>query len=102
MDMKSTFFNGHLEGEIYKYHPQRIEVLGNECFFCRLMNPLYGLKQAPKAWYIKIDKYLVEQGFQWSPLDANLYIKRSGNDIILLVIYVDDMIIIGSETNMIE
>ena len=37
-----------------------------------------------------------------NPSNANLYVKRSGNDIILLVIYVDDIIIISSEENMIE
>jgi hypothetical protein len=54
------------------------------------------------AWYIKIDRYLDEQGFQWSPSDSNLYVKSIGNDIILLVIYVDDIIITGSEASAIE
>ena len=62
---------------------------------------LYGLKQAPRAWYIKIDRYLDEQGFQRSPLDSNMYVKRVGNNIIILVIYVDDIIITGSEASAI-
>lgn len=66
------------------------------------MKALYGLKQAPKAWYIKIRKYLVDQGFHWNPSDPNLYLKSNGNDIILLVLYVDDIIIKGNETHAIE
>jgi hypothetical protein len=52
--------------------------------------------------YIKIVRFLDEQGFQRSPLDSNLYVKSIGNDIILLVIYVYDIIITGSEASVIE
>jgi hypothetical protein len=46
--------------------------------------------------------YLDEQGFQHSPSYSNLYIKSIGNYTILLVIYVIDIIIIGSEASVIE
>lgn len=42
-----------------------------------------------------------EQGFQRSPSDSNLNVKRVGNDIIFLVVYVDDIIITGCEANAI-
>jgi hypothetical protein len=102
MDVKSAFLNGDLEEEVYMYQPQGFQVPGKEHLVCRLKKALYGLKQAPQAWYIKIDRYLDEQGFQQSPSNSNLYIKSVGNDIILLVIYVDDIIIIGSEASVIE
>jgi hypothetical protein len=51
---------------------------------------------------MNIDKDLDEQGFQLSPLDSNMYAKRIGNYIILLVIYVDDIIITGSDKRDIE
>lgn len=60
------------------------------------------MKQAPRAGYIKIDRYLDEQGFQRSPSDSTTYVKRVGNDIILLVIYVDDIVVTGSEEKAIE
>jgi len=59
------------------------------------------MKQTPRAWFIKIDRYLDEQGFQQSPSYSNMYVKRVGNDVILLVIYVDDIIITGSEASAI-
>jgi len=43
-----------------------------------------------------------EKGFQQSPSTSNLYVKSIGNDIILLVIYVDDIIIMGSEASAIQ
>jgi hypothetical protein len=54
---------------------------------------LYGLKQAPRAWYIRIDHYLLKDGFSRSENEPTLYIKvnQQGN-ILILCLYVDDMI----------
>ena len=102
MNLKSASLNKDLEEVVYMYQPEGFQVSGKEQFVCKLKKALYGLKQAPRAWYIKIDRYLVERGFWWSPSYASLYAKSSGTDIILLVIYVDDIIIIGSEASMNE
>eukprot|EP01018_Ginkgo_biloba_P028622 Gb_03615 [translate_table: standard] len=101
MDVMSAFLNGELEEEVYMCQPQGFQVPGREHLVCRLQKALYGLKQAPQAWYINIDTWLGEQGFQKSPR-SQLYVKSSGGRIILLVIYVDDIIITGSETKGIE
>jgi hypothetical protein len=53
MDVKSVFFNGDLEEEVYMYQPQGFQVPRMEHLVCRLKKALYGLKQAPWAWYIK-------------------------------------------------
>lgn len=42
---------------------------------CRLKKDMYGLKQAPKAWYTRLDKYLLQQGFNKGTTDSNLYNK---------------------------
>ena len=46
---------------------------------------LYGLKQAPRAWYGKIDKYFLDNGFQRSESEPNLYVKSKDTDEILIV-----------------
>jgi hypothetical protein len=97
LDVKSAFLNEDLKELVYMCQPKGFQVAGKEHLVCRLKKALYGLKQAPRAWYIKIDRYLVQQGFQRSPSNSNLYVKRVGNEIILLVVYVDDIIITGSE-----
>jgi hypothetical protein len=61
----------------------------------RLKKTLYGLKQAPKAWSDKIHQYLVTSGFQTSNVDFSLYVKKIDHGILVIVIYVDDLIIIG-------
>jgi hypothetical protein len=58
MDVKTTFFNGIIEKEVYIEQRQGFEVNEKEYHVCRLKKPLYGLKQARRAWYSRIDGYL--------------------------------------------
>jgi hypothetical protein len=62
---------------------------------CRLKKALYSLKQAPRAWSNKIGQYLVTSGFQTSNANFSLYVKKTDHGIVVIVIYVDDLIIIG-------
>ncbi len=64
---------------------------------CRLKRALYGMKLAPCAWYTRIDISFTGLGFTKSEANANLYpIVVEGNSLII-VIYVDDLILIGDE-----
>eukprot|EP00253_Pinus_taeda_P032920 PITA_32920 len=51
---------------------------------------------------MKIDQYLTDHGFQRSPSDANLYIKHTGDDILFVVVYVDDLIITSNSAHLIH
>jgi hypothetical protein len=57
----------------------------------RLKKVLYGLKQPPRAWSNKMGWYLITSGFQTSNAKFSLY-----RGIIIIVIYVDDLIVIGN------
>jgi len=48
MDVKTAFFNGELEEEIYMDQLDEFIAQGQEGKVCRLLKSLYGLKQAPK------------------------------------------------------
>jgi hypothetical protein len=63
----------------------------------KLNKALYSLKQSPRAWYSRIDHYLLKDGFSRSKNEPTLYIKvnQQGN-ILILCICVDDMIYIGN------
>jgi hypothetical protein len=97
MDVKTTFLNGIIEEEVYIEQPQGFEVHGRESHVCRLKKALYGLKQAPRAWYSRIDSYLQQMGFEKSEADPNLYYILVGEDPLILVLYVDDLFLTGSE-----
>ena len=58
---------------------------------CRLKKALYGLKQVPRAWYSRLDKYLQKQGFKREGVDNNIYIKSHENELLIVVVYVDDI-----------
>lgn len=58
------------------------------------------MTQAPRAWYEKIDSYLINSSFIKSSII--LYVKHSNGKILLIVVYVDDFIIItGSDEKLI-
>ena len=63
---------------------------------CILKKALYGLKEAPRAWYSRLDKYLQKKGFKKGGVDINLYIKANENELLIVVVYVDD-IMFGSK-----
>jgi hypothetical protein len=97
MDVKTTFLNGIIEEEVYIEQPQGFEVSGKESHVCRLKKALYGLKQAPRAWYSRIDGYLQSMGFTKSEADSNLYYIFVETDLLILVLYVDDLFLTGAE-----
>lgn len=102
MDVKSAVLNGELKEKVYMTQPLGFKVVGKEHQVCGLVKALHGLEQGPRAWYIKIGKYLIDHGFRRSPSDSHLYVKHTGSDILILVVYVDDLIIIGSSIYLID
>ncbi|RVW69234.1 Retrovirus-related Pol polyprotein from transposon RE1 [Vitis vinifera] len=69
---------------------------------CRLQKALYGLKQAPRAWFHKLSSFLLQIGFQCSRVDASLFYFHSAYDIIILLIYVDDILITGNNPSRVH
>lgn len=97
MDVKTTFLNGKLSEEVYLEQPEGFEIHDIESHVCRLKEALYGLKQAPRAWYERIDTYLLGLGFSKNDADPNLYYKRNRDDMLILILYVDDLLITRSD-----
>ena len=97
MDVKTTFLNGKIEEEVYIEQPEGFETFDRELHVCRLKRALYGLKQAPRAWYTMIDNYFTGLGFTKSEADANLYRIMVEGKPLIIVLYVDDLILIGDD-----
>eukprot|EP00253_Pinus_taeda_P001575 PITA_01575 len=95
MDVKTAFLNGFIQEEVYIEQPQGFEVHGKKSHVCRLKKALYGLKQAPRAWYSRIDTYLQGMGFTKSEVDPNFYFIVIGEEPLILVLYVDELVITG-------
>ena len=69
---------------------------------CRLNKALYGLKQAPGAWYEKFKTALLQWGFTNSKYDSSLFIYKNQSHVLLLLVYVDDILITGSSSKLIN
>ena len=65
---------------------------------CRLRKSLYGLKHSPLAWFGKFNQAIEAFGKQKSKFDHSVLYKNSSSDIILLVVYVDDIVITRSDS----
>jgi hypothetical protein len=101
MDVKSKFLHGDLQEEIDIEHP--IGYVQNDSnFFCHLKKSLYGLKQAPQSWYAKMDNFLIDTGFYRCDSDPNVYTKKVGSHLIILVLYVDVLILTGSDSKILN
>ena len=57
---------------------------------------MYGLKQVLRLWYKKFDSFMHRIGFKRCEADHCCYVKFFGNSYIILLLYVDDMLIVGS------
>ncbi|XP_057437934.1 uncharacterized mitochondrial protein AtMg00810-like [Lotus japonicus] len=62
----------------------------------RVKKSLYDLKQAPRAWYQRFADYISSIGFQHSISDHSLFIFRRGTNIVYILRYVDDIILVAS------
>jgi len=102
IDVKSAFLNGELEEEVYVTQPPGFVIKGKEEKVLRLYKALYSLKQAPRAWYERIDSYFIQNGFARSMNDAAFYIKKKGEEVLIVSLYVDDLIITGNNTHLIN
>ncbi|KAL0546106.1 hypothetical protein IC582_016011 [Cucumis melo] len=101
MDVKTAFLNGDLEEEIYMTQPEGFKISGQENKMCKLKKSLYGLKQAPKQWYEKFNNMLINNGFKVNSSDTCVYSKVFGAYCILICLYVDDMLIFGTNMELI-
>jgi hypothetical protein len=102
MDVKTAFLNGEIEEEVYIEQPDGFVIHEQKSHVCRLKKSLYGLKQAPHAWYDKIDGYLMSLGLNKRVVDPNLYYHIVGDECLILVMYVDDLFLTGSENLIVE
>lgn len=102
-DVKSAFLNGVIQEEVYVEQPIGYEMKGSESKVFKLHKALYGLRQAPRAWYARIDEYLLHKGFARSVNEHTLYKRLDGeNNVLLMSIYVDDIVYMSSSQRMVQ
>ena len=103
LDVKTTFLHGNLDEEIFMKQLEGFKVKGKENTVCKLKKSLYGLKQAPRQWYKKFDSFMMSREYKRTFADPCVYVQRFHDDkFIILLLYVDDMLIVGEDAYMIQ
>ncbi|RVX10877.1 Retrovirus-related Pol polyprotein from transposon TNT 1-94 [Vitis vinifera] len=103
LDIKNAFLHGDLVGEVYMEQSPGFVAQGESGLVCRLRRSLYGLKQSPRAWYSRFSSVVQEFGMFRSTVDHSVfYHHNSSGQCIYLVVYVDDIVIRGSDQNGIQ
>ena len=69
---------------------------------CKLQRSIYGLVQASQSWNIRFDSVIKAYGFTQTLGEACIYKKVSGSSIAFLILYVDDILLIGNDIEFLD
>ena len=61
--------------EVFVEQPPEFESFNFPNHVFKLKKTFYDLKQAPRAWYERLNKFLISSGFKMGKIDTTLFIK---------------------------
>ena len=102
MDVKTAFLNGFLKEELYMMHPEGFVDPKNANKVCKLQRSIYGLVQASRSWNIRFDEMIKAFGFMQTYGEACVYKKVSGSSVAFLILYVDDILLMGNDIELLD
>jgi hypothetical protein len=100
VDVKAAYLYGKLDEEIYMEEPEGFQTHQNKVW--RLHRALYGLKQSGLAWWRELTASMKELGFKRCTSGAGVYyyVDPKTKQLIIALVYVDDVAIIGKRTSI--
>ena len=103
LDYNIAFLNADVEEVYVKMALGYEEFDGNGVpMVMRLLKSLYGLRQSPSNWWRTLDGRLVDIGFNSLKSDPCVYIYSEGSEIVILTLYVDDVLVVGKDVQVLE
>ena len=69
---------------------------------CKLNRSIYGLKQASRSWNIGFNEVIQSYRFIQCPDESCVYKKCDGNVVVFLVLYVDDILLVGNNIKVLS
>src|SRR3954471_11521235 len=102
MDVKTAFLNGNIEEELYMIQLKGFVHPKDANKVCKLQHSNYGLKQASRSWNICFDEVIKEFGFVQTYGESCIYKKVSGSNVAFLILYVDDILLIGNDIDLLR
>ncbi|MCH79432.1 retrovirus-related Pol polyprotein from transposon TNT 1-94 [Trifolium medium] len=98
LDVNTAFLHGDLHVEVYMKPPPGLH-LSSPDLVCKLQRSLYGLNQASRQWNAKLTETLISTGYKQSKADYSLFTKQSSTGFTAILVYVDDLVLGGTDTN---
>ena len=103
MDVKTAFLHGDLDKEIYMEQSEGFTIKEKKDYVYKLKKSLYGLKQTPRQWYKKFKSVMGEQGYRKTTSNHCVFMQKfSNDDFVILLLYVDDILIVGRNVSRID
>lgn len=94
--VNDAFLHGDLQEDVYMKIPPGFQV-SNPNQVCKLHKSLYDLKQESRQWNAKLISLLIPLGYAQSKTGDSLLVKTANSHITILLIYVDDIVLIGNK-----
>ena len=102
LDVKTAFLNGFLEEELYMMQPEGFVDPKGANKMCKLQRSINGLVQASQSWNVRFDELIKAYGFIQTFGKACIYKKVSGRSVAFLILYVDDILLIGNDIEILD
>ncbi|UYV70659.1 hypothetical protein LAZ67_8000192, partial [Cordylochernes scorpioides] len=101
-DVKTAYINAELKDDVYLEQPEGFVQAGQENKVCKLNRSLYGLPQSGRCWNEKINPIFNDIGLRRLESEPCAYILQEEEKTLIIGIYVDDFLIIGSDSTIIN
>ena len=92
----------NVEEELYMVQPEGFIDPKDADKVCKLQRSIYGLKQASRSWNLHFDEVIKGFGFAQNGYEVCLYKKVSGSSVAFLVLYLDDILLIGNDVELLN
>lgn len=101
MDVKTAYLNAPIDYPIYMEQPEGFEISSKKGkLVYKLNRSLYGLKQSGRNWNMILNSFLLENDFVRNCVDPCVYTKHVKDQMIVILVWVDDLIIATSNNSL--
>ena len=101
LDINNAFLHGELKEDVYMVAlPGLTSIQPGQV--CKLKKALYGLKQVGREWFAKLSSFFISVGYTQSMNDYSLFINSSEGSFTEVLVYVDDIILVGNNKEEID
>lgn len=105
LDINNAFLNRELQEQVFMDIPPGFQIQGEHKgskMACKLNNSIYRLIKSSRQWFNKFSQFMMILGFTQSKSNYSLFYKGTVDNYVALLVYVDDIIITGPNTQRLQ